>query len=196
MNNLSFLFDNIDYGAFIVALFALYFSYKGFLSSRGSIEIEMDKLLKDASAQTREAGLAVVEYEETAREKIESKENKSLTKEELFDILIKNDEVYKVKYGICKAVNQEYLNTYEEICNKYIDKKVDKKRFENNYKLPIKQLFDSGIFDKELNPQNSPYEGILYVFKELWPKEYEKFYSKANSETDTTQNPETNTTRH
>ena len=170
MNNISFLFDNIDYGALIIASLALYISYKGFLSSRGSIEIEMDKLLKDASAKTREAGLALVEYEETAREKIESKENKSLTKEELFDILIKNDEVYKDKYGICKAVNQEYLNTYEELCNKYIDGKVDKDRFKKDYKLPLKQLFDMEQFKEELNPEKSPYKGILDVYKEWYPE--------------------------
>lgn len=74
------------------------------------------------------------------------------------------------KDQMVKFAIEEFINTYEEACAKYIDKKVDKKRFKKTYSDEIKNLVES----KELKNYfqfGSKYEAIKKVYGEWFKLE-------------------------
>lgn len=65
-----------------------------------------------------------------------------------------------------EALKENLLTCYEEACAKYIDNKLDKKRFKEMYSKEIKNLIKSSAFKDQLNPQTTVYTSILHVYKE------------------------------
>jgi hypothetical protein len=57
------------------------------------------------------------------------------------------------------------LNAYEEACSKYIDNKIDKKRFQQNYRLEIPQLVENEEYKQYFGGESSRYSAILQVNK-------------------------------
>lgn len=163
------LLKSMDFFALVIASLSFFISMRVFLFNRGSIEIEIDKMIREANAGLREIGLMLVEHEENVRKEMEQKHGIPIPDERLFKFIDKNDNIYIWKKNMNEQIIEEYLNTYEEACSKYIDRKVDRKRFKNNYKLSIKQICESGKFEKELNPINSTYKSIMYVYKRWYP---------------------------
>lgn len=60
---------------------------------------------------------------------------------------------------------EELLNSYEEACAKYLDNKVDKKRFHNTYFGEIQKLVETDDF-KEYFQFGSNYDAIKTVYNE------------------------------
>lgn len=58
------------------------------------------------------------------------------------------------------------LNAYEESCAKYLDNKVDKKRFKKLYKTEIRQLVEKAELKKYFDGVSSNYKATLKVYKE------------------------------
>lgn len=74
------------------------------------------------------------------------------------------------KDQMVKFAIEEFINTYEEACAKYIDKKVDKKRFRKIYSDEIKNLVESNELKKYFQ-FGSKYEAIKKVYGEWFKLE-------------------------
>lgn len=59
----------------------------------------------------------------------------------------------------------EFINSYEEACSKYIDKKVDRKRFKKMYFHEIKNIVENNTF-KSYFQFGSKYNSIKKVYNE------------------------------
>ena len=86
------------------------------------------------------------------------KENNSLTEVQA--------EELNIYTGLFKSAVESWLNTYEEACAKYIDNKIDKKRFKKQYHTEIRNLVEEEEFEKFFNPTKSKFQAILKVYKE------------------------------
>ena len=64
-----------------------------------------------------------------------------------------------------KFAIEELLNAYEEACAKYIDSKVDKKRFRKTYYDEIKNIVENKEFDNYFK-RGSKYNAITKVYDE------------------------------
>lgn len=80
----------------------------------------------------------------------------------LNDALLVSDQSDKYKQFIRVRI-EEFLNAYEEACAKYLDNKVDKKRFHNTYYSEIQKLVESKEF-KEYFQFGSNYDAIKIVY--------------------------------
>lgn len=74
-----------------------------------------------------------------------------------------------------KSACEDYLNTYENACSKYIDNKIDTVRFEKSYVSEIRNLFEpaTNAFASYLHPEGTS------RFKALW-KVYHKWNDLEN----------------
>lgn len=77
-----------------------------------------------------------------------------------------SNEVLQRKEQRFKSTIESLLNTYEEACGKYNDKKIDIKRFKKTYNREIRQLVENKDFEKYFNSVTSPYQAILKVYNE------------------------------
>ena len=75
-----------------------------------------------------------------------------------------------------KSAMENLLNAYENSCMKYLDDKIDKKRFKQTYFAEIRRIFEppDNAFKTFLHP-----EGIS-KFKALW-KVYREWYDVENN---------------
>jgi len=58
------------------------------------------------------------------------------------------------------------LNAYEEACAKFLDKKVDKKRFKKLYKTELRKLVEKDELKRYFDGVSSNYKAILKVYKQ------------------------------
>ena len=64
------------------------------------------------------------------------------------------------------SAHEDILNAYDEACAKYIDGKIDKKRFKKMYKDEIKNIVEAEeTSDNYIEPQ-SKYQATLKVYNE------------------------------
>ncbi len=83
-------------------------------------------------------------------------------KEKLGDELIRN---------VYESTKEEFLNAYEEACQKYLDKKVDKNRFKKSYFTEIQSMVKNESFKQKYDTQSTPYKATLKVYKEWFDLE-------------------------
>lgn len=69
------------------------------------------------------------------------------------------------KNQLVKFSIEELLNSYEEACAKYIDEKIDKKRFKKTYIDEIKNIVESEDFNEYFH-FGSKYDAIKKVYNE------------------------------
>lgn len=86
------------------------------------------------------------------------------TRNNLTNALMIDDQSDKHEQFIRVKI-EELLNSYEEACAKYLDNKVDKKRFYNTYFSEIQKLVESDEF-KEYFQFGSNYDAIKTVYTE------------------------------
>ncbi len=79
-----------------------------------------------------------------------------------------NSELIKKAY---ESIKEEFLNAYEEACQKYLDNKVDKKRFKKSYHIEIKNIVGNGAFKEKYDTQSTPYNATVKVYKEWFDLE-------------------------
>lgn len=76
----------------------------------------------------------------------------------------------KAKEALLNEAKEELLNAYDEACAKYIDKKIDKKRFKRMYYGEIKNIVKDNEFQKMINWPKSKFPHIVKIFQE-WNSE-------------------------
>jgi len=85
----------------------------------------------------------------------------------------------KIKYEYAKVLHdsltEDLVTSYEEACSKYLDNKVDKKRFEKNFKNDILRLVDSDEINKVIDfkkpSTRREYGAILKAYGQWFDKE-------------------------
>lgn len=70
-------------------------------------------------------------------------------------------EIYQRNF---KAAVESNINAYEEACAKYLDGKVDRRRFEKNYRVPLRQLVETAELKEYFDAVTSRYKAILKVY--------------------------------
>ena len=66
-----------------------------------------------------------------------------------------------------KAAIENNLNVYEEACAKFLDRKIDRKRFEKTYRTEIRQLVENEKLSHYFDKVSSRYRAILKVY-DMW----------------------------
>lgn len=91
----------------------------------------------------------------------------SQTKRDVLDIALKvqdgNSDIVRQAFESARELN---LNAYEEACAKYLDGKVDKKRFKKNYHVEIRNLVENDNNKDKFDGVTSKYKCILAVYEE------------------------------
>ena len=84
------------------------------------------------------------------------------------DLIINHMEDFNS--GLIKTVyestKEEFLNAYDEACQKYLDKKVDKARFKKSYFTEIQSIVKNIDFKKKYDTQSTPYKATVKVYNE------------------------------
>lgn len=65
-----------------------------------------------------------------------------------------------------EEAQESHLNAIEEACAKYLDKKVDRRRFKKTHRTAIRQLVEDDDHKQYLDPLTSRFKAILKVYKE------------------------------
>jgi len=87
-------------------------------------------------------------------------------KNKITDILLKaNTENNQYTNQCMKVSIEQLLNAYEEACAKYIDSKIDKKRFKKLYIDEIKNIVETEDFNEYFR-FGSKYDAIKKVYNE------------------------------
>lgn len=131
--------------AIVISIVALYRSSS---VQRGMIELQISTLI--ANSQDKVSGIS------ERMLPLLSKSNRS-------------EEEEKTLEGLRRIFNahvEANINAYEEACAKYIDGKVDRKRFKKNYQVAIRQLVKKAEYEKYFDGIKSEYHAILKVYKE------------------------------
>ena len=66
---------------------------------------------------------------------------------------------------------EEFLNAYDEACQKYLDKKVDKERFKKSYFTEIQSIVKNENFKPKYDTQSTPYKATVKVYNEWFDLE-------------------------
>ena len=85
-------------------------------------------------------------------------------------INLKEEENVILKNG-SEALLEDLLNAYDEACAKYIDNKVDKKRFKKIYDVEIRQLYEENSLEDKFQKQTTRFQAIRKVYNEWNTKE-------------------------
>ena len=84
---------------------------------------------------------------------------------ELYEI--SSDELKSTVHQMYESAKQDYLNSYEEACSKYIDNKVDQNRFYKTYSTEIKNIVEKDPYKSVFDSFSSVYTAIKKVY-EKW----------------------------
>jgi len=77
-----------------------------------------------------------------------------------------NQELTENVQAIYESAKQDYLNSYEEACSKYLDNKVDKTRFKKTYSIEIRNIVEKEPFKFVFDSFSSTYTAIKKVYEE------------------------------
>lgn len=72
-----------------------------------------------------------------------------------------NDELIKMVY---ESTKEEFLNAYDEACQKYLDGKVDKERFKKSYFIEIQSIVKNETFKQKYDTQSTTYKATVKVY--------------------------------
>ena len=84
------------------------------------------------------------------------------------NMLNNNKEDCKVYQKLIESAHERILNSYDEACMKYLDKKIDRIRFKKTYRTEIRNLVKSEENKKYFGP-GGEYQAIQKVY-EMWNK--------------------------
>lgn len=71
-----------------------------------------------------------------------------------------------VTESVLDSALENLLNAYDEACAKYLDSKVDKKRFRNNYYTEIKNLVENKDTKPYYDTIDSKFQATIKVYEE------------------------------
>lgn len=153
--------------AFLSMLVTIHFSSKAASASKESIsnadranniaigqtETSLREQITNARNRMEDCGFKIPEF-------LKGRKKESLSEEELphLDFLEKT----------WNSSIENYLNSYEDACGKYLDDKTDKTRFRKAYINEIKNICDPNkIYGRLMHPEStSNFEAIWKVYKE------------------------------
>lgn len=145
-------FTIIDVLTVLIALSALVVSFLAYKKTTSIAYGQIELLMSERISQTKNAVQQFsVQMGQIAVKKNQSEEEKRLLK------------IYEKSY---LALIEDNLNAYDDACAKYLDGKVDKKRFEKSYKVSIRNIVETEEFKSFFDPTTSRYKAILKVYKE------------------------------
>lgn len=138
--------------ALLVAVIALYVSAKASSRSEAlqhaSVEIEVRASIDVSRARVEDLSIT--------HSPLLAKDKATLTAEEATYI----DIVRKV----FDSAIENNVNAYENACQKYVDKKIDRVRFKKAYQTEIRQLVESSAHKRFFDGVTSRYKAILLVY--------------------------------
>lgn len=121
-----------------------------------------------SNKKTRQLGYANIES--TIANDIRSTENRvadlSVDLNEYRESQNVSQKVLEAKNLRYKQAVESMLNAYEESCTKYLDNKIDKKRFKKSYSTAIRNVVEADQLSEYMDSVKSPYKAILKVYKE------------------------------
>lgn len=130
----------------IVALVSARWTFKRDLNTLGDSEIKIFELISKAESE-------LFKFNVRLKEKKESEGDKFILKGS-----------YEAELN---CLSENLLNVYDIACQRYLDKKLDKKRFEKTYKLRIGKLFSNSLYRQYLYENNYQYSALKMVNKAL-----------------------------
>lgn len=68
--------------------------------------------------------------------------------------------------SVFESAKEEFLNAYDEACQKYLDKKVDKERFKKSYFVEIQSIVKNDNFKEKYDSQSTDYKATVKVYNE------------------------------
>ena len=89
------------------------------------------------------------------------------------DLIIqhKNELGNELIKTVFESGKEEFLNSYDEACQKYLDKKVDQKRFKKSYMVEIQCIVTNDSFKEKYDSQSTPYKATVKVYNEWFDLE-------------------------
>lgn len=129
-----------------------------------SLLLSLISLILSAVNMLKIERISYGEFELSIRESISSAKNK------VAEAIKNSTDNNPYNSQIVKFAIEELLNAYEEACAKYIDKKVDKKRFKKMFSDEIKKVVESNDLAKFFQ-FGSKYEAIKKVYNKWFDLE-------------------------
>ena len=68
--------------------------------------------------------------------------------------------------SVFESAKEEFLNSYDEACQKYLDKKVDKERFKKSYFVEIQSIVKNDNFKEKYDSHSTDYKATVKVYNE------------------------------
>jgi hypothetical protein len=79
-----------------------------------------------------------------------------------------NDEVFAKVFD---SAVEELLNSYDGACQKYIDNKLDRKRFKKSYFTEVLRIFNDESYNEYIIKNVDSYKALMKVKNDWMPKE-------------------------
>ena len=155
--------------AFVVTLVNVVFyiklttKYNALVQEQNNISFEQNKISQgQAETQMRELIMG-------ARQEV------SICSEKLVNCILidneKDSQLQTVYQKMFDAAQEDLRNAYEEACSRYLEEKVDKKRFKRMYYSEIQSLVENKDQIEYFDSVKSRYKCILKVYKEWFDLE-------------------------
>ncbi|ODS31581.1 MAG: hypothetical protein SCARUB_03302 [Candidatus Scalindua rubra] len=160
--------------SFISMLIAIFFSKKSSLASQQSLE-NAEKANHIAIGQTETSLREQIMLARQRMEDIGFKIQEVLRDREIDNL--SNEEKYHIDF-LKKSWNsavEGYLNTHEDACGKFLDKKTDPDRFKKIYVNEIRNICDpsNNSYARLMHPDStSKFEAIWKVYRQWHKHEY------------------------
>lgn len=92
-----------------------------------------------------------------------------------FALLLRNFKIEKPKENLSShekifySILEDYFNHYDRACRLYLEDKIDRKSFKNEYKAEIKNIVENKNYKRYFNPKKVRFKGVVKVYKK-WNK--------------------------
>jgi DNA-binding Xre family transcriptional regulator len=137
----------ISVGALIISIIAL---IKSISSTSATIELMMNERITNTKDKVNEVAMQMAPLLSKNKGKRTAEEESQL------EMLCK----------VYDSAVESNLNAYEEACAKYLDRKVDRKRFKKTYKTEIRQLVEDDSLRDRFEPLTSKFKAIMRIYDE------------------------------
>ena len=120
----------------------------------GQTETSLREQIMNARNRMEDCGFKIQDF-------LQSRKKEDLSEQELLHL--------EFLENTWRSSTENYLNTYEDACGKFIDKKTDKTRFKKAYINEIKNICDPSrkSYARLMHPEStSNYEAVWKVYKE------------------------------
>lgn len=119
--------------------------------SLGNLELSISERISNSKDKVGDITLIISPL-------LAKKTNNSLTDDEEATLLAQKK--------VLESAIENNINAYEDACSKYLDKRIDRKRFKKSYHTEIRQLVESKRLEEYFNPVSSKFRAILKVYDE------------------------------